>query len=167
LIALHNALNDNYKTQISGAQFYPQCVKVKVSGDGTATPAGSKFPGTYKWDDKGILINIYYGPNEYISPGGPVYKPKTISKPKGAVPVVTETGVLTGELGKVYSQMKAKSDRSFEDVVHADSDNKRGGGGCHWPVGSTNPDKDAICVPVNPDFPQVSSSMVIPSSVFD
>jgi hypothetical protein len=154
LIALHNALNDNYKTKISGAQFYPQCVKVRVTGDGTETPAGQKFPGTYKWDDKGILINIYYGPNEYISPGGPVYKPKTVSAPKGPIPVVTETGVLTGELGKVYAQMKAKSDKGFEDVVHADSDNKRGGGGCHWEPGSPDPDKAAKCVPVNPDFPQ-------------
>lgn len=129
---------------------------MKVLGDGIVTPSGGKFPGLYKWDDKGILINIYYMPNEYISPGGPVYKPKTVSPPKGPVPVVTETGVLTGEIGKVYAQTKAKSDKLFENVVHADSDNKRGGGGCHWPVGTTNPDKDAICVPVNPDFPAVS-----------
>jgi hypothetical protein len=129
-------------------------VKVQVTGDGTASPPGQKFPGAYKWDDKGILINIYYGPNEYISPGPPVYKPKTVSLPKGPVPVVNETGFLTGELGKIYSQMKAKSDKAFEDVVHGDSDNKRGGGGCHWEPGAADPDKAAKCVPVNPDFPQ-------------
>ena len=69
MIALHNALNDDYVRKISGAQFYPQCAKIKITGEGTATPPGAKFPGTYKWDDKGILINIFYMPNEYISLG--------------------------------------------------------------------------------------------------
>ncbi|KAF2421094.1 glycoside hydrolase, partial [Tothia fuscella] len=73
IIALHGAMSDNYKTKVSGAQFYPQCAQVKITGDGTATPSGGKFPGLYKWDDKGILINIFFRPNEYFSPGGPVY----------------------------------------------------------------------------------------------
>lgn len=67
-----------------------------------------------------------------------MYKSNTASPPKGPIPVVSETGLLTGKIGKIYAQMKAKSDKSFEDVAHADSDNKRGGGGCYWPVGSTN-----------------------------
>jgi cellulase len=75
LISLHNALNDDYIKKSSGAQHYPQCVKIKVTGDGKATPKGKKFPGTYKWDDKGILVNLYWRPNEYTAPGGPVYKP--------------------------------------------------------------------------------------------
>jgi cellulase len=60
IISLHNALNDDFAKKISGAQFYPQCVKVKVVGDGTATPPTVKFPGGYLWDEKGILINIFY-----------------------------------------------------------------------------------------------------------
>ncbi|KAF2675005.1 glycoside hydrolase, partial [Microthyrium microscopicum] len=82
IISLHNALNDDYIKKQSGAQFYPQCAKVKVTGDGSATPAGQKLPGLYKWDDKGILVNIFYRPNEYTAPGGPVYKPATVSAPK-------------------------------------------------------------------------------------
>jgi hypothetical protein len=120
LISLHNSLNDDFVKKISGAQFYPQCIKVKVIGDGTATPPGAKFPGTYKWDDKGILFNVYYRPNEYISPGGPVYKPAVATPPKGEKPVVKDTGALTGELGTEYKQVKAKSDRSWEAAVHAD-----------------------------------------------
>jgi hypothetical protein len=120
LIALHNALNDNYNTHISGAQFYPQCVKVKVTGDGTATPAGQKIPGAYKWDDKGILINLYYGPNEYISPGPAPYKAKVVLPPKGAAPVATETGEVTGPLAAEYKRLRAKADGGFENTVHGD-----------------------------------------------
>jgi cellulase len=118
LIALHGAMNDNYKTQVSGAQFYPNCAKVQVIGQGTATPPGGKFPGTYKWDDKGILVNIFFMPNEYISPGGPVYKPSVNSPPVGPKPVVTETGAFTGELAARYEQEKAKTNTKWESGVH-------------------------------------------------
>jgi cellulase len=118
MIALHNALNDDYKRKISGAQFYPQCAKVQITGDGTVTPPGSKFPGTYKWDDKGILINIFFMPNEYISPGGPLYKPSSPTPPKGPVPVVSETGVLTGEAGIKYQAEKQKTDAKWDTGVH-------------------------------------------------
>lgn len=67
ILALHYAFRANNKTMTSGAQFYPTCLKLKVLGDGTASPPGLKFPGAYKWNDPGILDNIYYGPNEYVS----------------------------------------------------------------------------------------------------
>ena len=67
IIALHYAFRDNIQTKISGAQFYPQCINVKVTGSGTATPAGVKFPGAYNWRDPGILDNIYYTVNRYVS----------------------------------------------------------------------------------------------------
>jgi hypothetical protein len=118
MIALHNALNDDYIRKISGAQFYPQCAKIKITGDGTATPLGAKFPGTYKWDDKGILINIFYMPNEYISPGGPVYKPSVNLPLKGPQPVVQETGALAGEMAIKYEQEKAKTNNKWENGVH-------------------------------------------------
>lgn len=118
LISLHNALNDDYVKKVSGAQFYPQCVKIKVTGDGTATPAGTKFPGTYKWDDKGILFNVYYRPNEYFPPGGPVYTPSVVAPPQGPAPVVTEG--TNASLDEAYKQVKAKSDKQWESAVHAD-----------------------------------------------
>jgi hypothetical protein len=120
LISLHNALNDDYIKKSSGAQFYPQCIKVKVTGDGTAKPAGSKFPGTYQWDDKGILINLYWRPNEYISPGPPVYRPSVVAPPKGAAPVVKDIGVLSGQLGAEYKNVRAQTDKKWEQGVHAD-----------------------------------------------
>jgi hypothetical protein len=118
IIALHGAMNDNYITRISGAQFYPQCAKVQVTGEGTATPPGNTFPGTYTWDEKGILINMFYMPNEYLSPGGPVYKPAVDLPPKGPQPVVKETGELTGEQAIRYQENRAKSDTKWQNGVH-------------------------------------------------
>lgn len=118
IISLHNALNDDYIKKISGAQFYPQCVKVKVTGDGTAKPEGSKFPGTYKWDDKGILFNVYYRPNEYFAPGGAVYKPSVVAAPKGPAPTVTEG--TKASLEEAYKQVRAKTDKQWEGAVRAD-----------------------------------------------
>jgi cellulase len=124
IISLHNALNDDYIKKVSGAQFYPQCAKIKVIGDGTVTPPGSKIPGTYKWDDPGILVNIFYRANEYKAPGGPVYKPAVAAPPKGQKPVVKDTGVLSGELAAQYKQEKAKTDSRWLAGVHG-TDAKR------------------------------------------
>jgi lytic cellulose monooxygenase (C1-hydroxylating) len=70
LIALHFGGSGNPEgagTASSGAQLYPVCINVNVIGEGTQTPEGAKFPGAYSPKDPGILDNIYYGPNRYVS----------------------------------------------------------------------------------------------------
>lgn len=113
IISLHNALNDDYVTKKSGAQFYPQCIRIRVTGTGTATPPGGKFPGTYKWDDKGILVNIFYRANEYISPGPVVYKSAVVAAPVGPKPATSNV-----EETAAYTQAKAKSDKMWQAGVH-------------------------------------------------
>ena len=68
-IGLHGAGNEG------GAQFYMGCAQLSVTGSGSATPSNTvKFPGAYSSTDPGILIGIYYPPpQEYISPGPPVW----------------------------------------------------------------------------------------------
>lgn len=68
LLALHSAYDE------LGAQFYPMCANLKISGSGTANPPGVKFPGAYKKDDAGILVNIYNGLTSYQIPGPAPYK---------------------------------------------------------------------------------------------
>jgi len=114
IISLHNALNDDYIKKSSGAQFYPQCIKIKVTGDGTATPAGVKFPGGYKWDEKGILVNIFYRANEYISPGPALYKPAVVAPPKGEKPATSDVAP-----SAAYIQAKNKSDQRWQGAVHS------------------------------------------------
>ncbi|KAI5803018.1 glycoside hydrolase family 61 protein [Geopyxis carbonaria] len=66
-IGLHVASSEG------GAQLYMSCVQVEVTGSATAAiPEADMvvFPGGYKADDPGLLINIYYPvPTSYDIPG--------------------------------------------------------------------------------------------------
>lgn len=71
LIALHEGFKEG------SAQFYPQCINLEVTGNGTDTPEGVLGTELYKSDDPGIFFNIYNdetGP-EYIIPGPPLWTP--------------------------------------------------------------------------------------------
>ncbi|KAF5106020.1 hypothetical protein DV453_004305 [Geotrichum candidum] len=67
LLALHLASDE------LGAQFYPMCANLRISGSGIINPTGVKFPGAYKMDDPGILVNIYNDIDTYTIPGPPPY----------------------------------------------------------------------------------------------
>jgi lytic cellulose monooxygenase (C1-hydroxylating) len=78
LLALHFATaHSNYQSYGAvGPQFYPSCYNIRVTGSGTATPAGVTFPGAYKPTDPGVVFDIYLNKTEYPIPGPPVYRPK-------------------------------------------------------------------------------------------
>ncbi len=63
IIALHSANNPN------GAQNYPQCFNLQITGSGTATPQGVLGTKLYTPTDAGILANIYNAPLSYSIPG--------------------------------------------------------------------------------------------------
>ncbi|KEP52588.1 glycoside hydrolase family 61 protein [Rhizoctonia solani 123E] len=50
IIALHGG------SSIGGAQFYPVCAQITVTGGGSASPSGLRFPGAYSATDPGILF---------------------------------------------------------------------------------------------------------------
>ncbi|KAF2423317.1 hypothetical protein EJ08DRAFT_701266 [Tothia fuscella] len=153
IISLHNALNDDWVKKISGAQLYPQCIKVKVTGSGTATPKTiGKFPGAYKWDDEGILYNVYFHPNKYVAPGGPVYQSASFAPPAGPKPVPAETGWPAGDQGTEYRRIRTQSDKQWESAVHNDVASHPGKGGCIWEVDQTP--KQAKCTQTNPKDPK-------------
>lgn len=58
-----------------GAQFYISCGQIKVTSSGNGTPGPLvSFPGAYKANDPGIMINIYQSnPPAYIAPGPAVW----------------------------------------------------------------------------------------------
>ncbi|KAG8165786.1 hypothetical protein KVR01_004338 [Diaporthe batatas] len=63
LIALHSAAS------YPGAQFYPGCHQIKVTGGGSTAPTDLvAFPGAYKGTDAGIAYNAYTS-SEYTVPG--------------------------------------------------------------------------------------------------
>jgi hypothetical protein len=97
IIALHNAMRDN------GAQAYPQCINLKVIGDGTATPKGISATQFYKPTDPGILVDIFSNLRAYTIPGPSLYNggdaapTSTVVTPTGASSTaVYSTGAAQG-----------------------------------------------------------------------
>jgi cellulase len=81
IIALHSAGSAN------GAQAYPQCLNIEVTGDGTTVPEGVAGTSIYKADEEGIIFNVYAKDLKYPIPGpalfgaGSVSAPSTPTKP--------------------------------------------------------------------------------------
>ncbi|MCJ1373275.1 hypothetical protein MMC20_004503 [Loxospora ochrophaea] len=68
IIALHSA------ETVGGAQNYPQCVNLQVTGSGTDQLAtGTLGEDLYTETDPGIEINIYQSLASYVVPGPPLY----------------------------------------------------------------------------------------------
>lgn len=67
MIALHSAM---VEAKSAGAQHYPYCINIEVTGDGTQELVGGSSPmNWYSRTDPGITINIYRNPYKYIIPG--------------------------------------------------------------------------------------------------
>ncbi|PYI11887.1 hypothetical protein BO78DRAFT_302143 [Aspergillus sclerotiicarbonarius CBS 121057] len=81
LIALHSAEEED------GAQNYPQCFNLQVTGTGTATPSGVLGTELYTATENGILVNIYSTMSTYTVPGPSQYS--------GAVSITQTTSAIT------------------------------------------------------------------------
>lgn len=73
IIALHSAGSED------GAQNYPQCFNLAVSGTGTLVPSGTLGTDLYSETDPGILYNIYVETESYTIPGPTLYSGFTSS----------------------------------------------------------------------------------------
>ena len=67
IIALHSA------GSIDGAQNYPQCINLEVTGGGSDVPVGTLGEALYKDTDPGISVNIYTTGLSYVIPGPTLY----------------------------------------------------------------------------------------------
>lgn len=67
IIALHSAGNED------GAQNYPQCINLEITGSGTDSPSGTPGESLYSPTDPGILVNIYTSLSTYDIPGPALY----------------------------------------------------------------------------------------------
>ena len=88
IIALHSAGQEN------GAQAYPQCLNIEVTGSGTDKPEGVVGTSLYKADDAGIKFNVYGGDIKYEIPGPALYSGasgsgSTAPKPSATAPAAT------------------------------------------------------------------------------
>ncbi|USP76321.1 glycoside hydrolase family 61 protein [Curvularia clavata] len=89
IIALHAAGQEN------GAQNYPQCVNIEVTGSGTEKPAGVAGTELYTATDPGIKFDVYQGKlDSYIVPGPALFGSSgstTPSKPSPSTPASSAT----------------------------------------------------------------------------
>lgn len=85
ILALHGAGSPD------GAQSYPQCINLEITGSGTAKPAGVPGTSLYTANDPGVLVNIYDASLNYIVPGGNI-----ISGGVSAAPQNPERATATG-----------------------------------------------------------------------
>jgi hypothetical protein len=67
IIALHSAGTED------GAQNYPQCINLEITGSGTDSPSGTAGESLYTPTDPGILVNIYASLSTYDIPGPALY----------------------------------------------------------------------------------------------
>ncbi|EPS26325.1 putative cellulose monooxygenase [Penicillium oxalicum 114-2] len=81
LIALHSAGSED------GAQNYPQCFNLQVTGSGSDKPSGVLGTELYRATDPGILVNIYQSLASYAIPGPAPYT--------GAVSIAQATSAIT------------------------------------------------------------------------
>ncbi|PYH63602.1 lytic polysaccharide monooxygenase auxiliary activity family 9 protein [Aspergillus vadensis CBS 113365] len=84
IIALHSAENKD------GAQNYPQCLNLKVTGSGSSTYSGTKGEALYKDTDPGILVNIYETLSSYDIPGPAISAVSATTTTAAAAAVVTD-----------------------------------------------------------------------------
>ncbi|KAI8686071.1 hypothetical protein NCS55_00281600 [Fusarium keratoplasticum] len=74
IIAHHESDATYDQNPARGAQFYPSCVQVEVTGSGSAVPDEAfDFNTGYKYTDKGIHFNLYGGSSTYEIPGPAVW----------------------------------------------------------------------------------------------
>ncbi|KAG4220353.1 hypothetical protein PC116_g31168, partial [Phytophthora cactorum] len=80
--------------QANGAQAYPQCFNLEITGDGAEVPAGVLGTKLYSAEDPGIVVNIYTTGLTYTIPGPALIAGASASVPQSSS-AITATGTAT------------------------------------------------------------------------
>ncbi|KAB8244595.1 glycosyl hydrolase family 61-domain-containing protein [Aspergillus flavus] len=110
IIALHDAENPD------GAQNYPQCINLQVTGSGTATPSGTLGTALYKDTDPGIYVDIWQSISSYTIPGPALYTAgSTATATAAAVTTITPTtpAAITSPPAEVAVEMSVAAEPSI------------------------------------------------------
>ena len=115
-IALHSAEN------AGGAQNYPQCINLEVSGTGT-DPLSTGTVGTslYTATDPGILVNIYVAISSYIIPGPTLYSgAANTAQPTGSSSSSNSTGPFSNTTSTSATSMATSMPIAITSTVSSD-----------------------------------------------
>lgn len=104
IIALHSAGNAD------GAQNYPQCFNLAITGTGTLSPSGTYGTALYQATDPGILYNLYTTVENYTIPGPTLYSgfPSSVAQ-SSSVATVTSSAIVPGGTSGSSSSSSVKS----------------------------------------------------------
>ncbi|KAJ2390435.1 hypothetical protein H4S02_001862 [Coemansia sp. RSA 2611] len=125
VIGLHEADRVYGADDSAGAQYYPGCARIHVTGTGTAVPAGVAIPGAYKPDDPGIHYNLWDGLKTYTIPGPPVYGSGGSANGTAAASTAPEASSTSSSTS---SSSNSSSDSSSGSSCLSKRKNKRGKG---------------------------------------
>ncbi|KAL8815011.1 MAG: hypothetical protein Q9223_005813 [Gallowayella weberi] len=139
IIALHSA------DKSDGAQNYPQCVNLKVTGSGTDNLAsGTLGTQLYKPSDAGIFVNIYQKLTTYSIPGPALYNGAASGTPtSGGHGSPTTTSSIETSLTTTYDGISPEETSST----------------------AITPSSASLSIPTTtpPPYPTGSSNMTIPT----
>ncbi|CRK21505.1 hypothetical protein BN1723_012410 [Verticillium longisporum] len=82
ILALHSA------AQANGAQSYPQCINLEITGSGTSKPAGTAGTSLLSSTEAGVNWNVWVPATSYPVPGGPIVEGGSGPAPTVAPPTV-------------------------------------------------------------------------------
>lgn len=164
LIALHSA------GSVDGAQNYPQCFNLAVTGTGSLQPTGVLGTKLYQESDPGILFNIYTSPLTYTIPGPTVVSglPSSVTQRSSTatatsiatVPGSVSTGGTSSKTTTVpRSTSSATTRRSSSSAITTSAPagpsqtlyGQCGGSGYSGPTICASP---AVCSTLNPYYAQ-------------
>ncbi|POS75413.1 endoglucanase [Diaporthe helianthi] len=94
IIALHSA------ESADGAQNYPQCFNLAITGTGDLEPSGTLGEALYKQSDAGIVVNIYNSLTSYEIPG-PAQIAAGTNLVQSAIPIIASASAVTSLSGAI------------------------------------------------------------------
>lgn len=163
IIALHSA------EQADGAQNYPQCFNLAVTGSGSLQPSGVLATDLYQETDPGILFNIYTSPLTYIMPGPTVVSglPSSVVQGSSSATATSSATVSGGSSGGTTSRTSTVPKSTSSATTKASSSSaittsppaggtqtvygQCGGSGYSGPTKCASP---AVCTTLNPYYAQ-------------
>jgi cellulase len=146
IIAMHGAGSPN------GAQNYPQCINIEVTGSGTELPEGVVGTELYKPDDAGIVFNPYSTLSSYEIPGPAL--PDVFGGSGSGSPQPAPTSGATPSASAAPPSVSAPASSAAPEPTAAPS-----------PVTTGTPSSSASAAPVVPtSTPEVPSTPELPET---
>ncbi|KAM5341734.1 hypothetical protein ACJ41O_014765 [Fusarium nematophilum] len=152
IIALHGSGQPN------GAQNYPQCFNIKVTGGGDLAPEGKRGTQLYKSNDPGILFNLYTSPLSYTIPGPTLVPglPSTVAQ-LGPQATATSSATVPGQTNGPSSSTTSSSSRSSSSTsVPGDTTLRTSTTTTSSSAQASPTDDDIICGPATGGLPKYS-----------